>query len=352
MNLSVTMMKRSLPCSTSLWQAPTAEDWEVQINADKHVRQHNRHGLHSLVEHLLTARESEFKRDNWYRFEAVNALSSYISIHGLIAAIAEDKYRVVESTASSATRTLKKVDFSNGLRLWRHGFECIPASQRNSPLVHSAKIMYHFAAVLITNTISDPQMAAGTAFTFGRVVTAQRSQEAYSRLISTNRLCRDSYLHGLAIVQLGLQSHEEPCEDDVNNMEAEDGNSTTTISVPVWQAYSAFLGVLIVWARVIGLESTPPSGVNEEVGSFCCDMLFGGTDSSREDSRTTWRGMGRFPSSQMPIAILKRELSEDDNDLALDAAKGNFHILSGLVQNCLRGNSWYVGKLDLYCNPT
>ncbi|KAJ5620013.1 hypothetical protein N7510_003997 [Penicillium lagena] len=267
MNLSVTMMKRTLPCSASLWQAPTAEDWEVQMSTDKHLRQHHRHGLHSLMEHLLTAQDSEFKRGNWYRFEAANALSSYILIHGLIAAIAEDKYRVVESTASSATRTLKKLDFSNGLRLWRHSFECIPASQRNSPLVRNAKLMYHFAAVLIANTISDPQMAAGTALSFGRVVTAQRSQEAYNRLISTDRLDQESYLHGLAIVQLGLQSHEEPFDGDANNMEAEDGDSTTTISVPVWQAYSAFLGVLIVWARVIHLGRIPePNG--EEWATF------------------------------------------------------------------------------------
>lgn len=154
MNLSVTMMKRPLPCSPSLWQAPTAEDWEGQMLADKQLRRHHRHGLQSLTEHLLKVQDSEFKRGSWYRFEAVNTLSCYIVIHALIAAIAEDKYRIVESTASNAMKALKKLDFANGLRLWRHSFECIPAAQRNSPLANSAKLMYHFAAVLIENSIS------------------------------------------------------------------------------------------------------------------------------------------------------------------------------------------------------
>ncbi|KAJ9616791.1 hypothetical protein H2200_000510 [Cladophialophora chaetospira] len=242
--VSVGMMKLPLPSCPSLWQAPTAALWEAQMQQTKRSNRSKYYSVHKSVEALSSIRDPEMKREFLQRFGSSNPLALNILIHGVASAIGDDKYRTISTSSSLATRLLKVSDFGEALAHWKECFDRLPETDQNSPTSWVSILMYHFAAVLLRNNISDVQMAAGSAFSFGRTVTPQRAQEAYARLIGAEPVSQETYLHGLEIVRLCLQRPEaSPVAHD-------------SAPPPLWQTYCAFLGTLVIWAYTVGLENS------------------------------------------------------------------------------------------------
>ncbi|EEP81201.1 predicted protein [Uncinocarpus reesii 1704] len=140
-------------------------------------------------------------------------------------------------------------DFDEALRHWRSCFDKLSETDRKSRVSWCSQVMYHFSAVLLRNNLSDIQMAAGSAYSSGRAVTPQCAQAAYSRLVSIDPVSHDSYLHGVEVVSLCLQNPEGQRSLNPNNV-----GFPSPEPRPLWQTYGAFLGLLVIWARTLGLE--------------------------------------------------------------------------------------------------
>ncbi|WEW61368.1 hypothetical protein PRK78_006858 [Emydomyces testavorans] len=249
--LSVGMMKLPLPSPSAVWEAPTVTEWETQLRQLKKSTRSRYYSLDSAVESILSMKDPDHKREFMQCFNGSNPLSIYLLIHGIAAAISDVKYRSVASSTTYATQSLQIADFDEALRHWRSCFDKLPETDRNSRLAWCAQVMYHFSAVLLRNNLSDIQMAAGSAYSSGRAVTPQCAQTAYSRLISTDPVSHDSYLHGLEVVRLCLQDPDSQRSRNASTMGLPPSKPR-----PLWQTYGAFLGLLVIWAHALGLEQT------------------------------------------------------------------------------------------------
>ncbi|QVM12437.1 hypothetical protein D8B26_007066 [Coccidioides posadasii str. Silveira] len=247
--LSVGMMKLPLPSPSAVWEARTAAEWETQLRQIKKSTRSRYYSLDSAVESVMSMRDPDHKREFMQCFNVSNPLSIHLLIHGIAAAISDSKYRSVASSMTSATESLKVADFDEALRHWRSCFDKLPESDRKSRVSWCAQVMYHFSAVLLRNNLSDIQMAAGSAYSSGRAVTPQCAQAAYSRLVSTDPVSHDSYLHGVEVVSLCLQEADSQTSLNTGTI-----GFPTTETRPLWQTYGAFLGLLVLWARTLGLE--------------------------------------------------------------------------------------------------
>ncbi|KAK2774632.1 hypothetical protein FQN52_004245 [Onygenales sp. PD_12] len=255
-SLSVGMMKLPLPSHPSLWEASSALEWEAQMRQAKRPGRSRFHSLQSAVEALLSMRDSDSKRDSLQRFNLSNPLSLHIIIHGIASAIGDAKYRSVASSSTLAIQTLRMADFDEALGQWRICFDTLTEPERASRQSWNALVMYYFSSILLRTNLPEIQMAAGSTFSSGRAVTRQGAQAAYNRLVSSDPVSHDSYLHGLQIVSL--------CLHDFGNQSTiiGSGEALAVEPRPLWQTYGAFLGLLVLWAHTLGLEKLGNVRVN------------------------------------------------------------------------------------------
>lgn len=241
--IPVGMMRIPLPASRSLWEASTAAQWEIEMRRAKRSNRSKYASMKTSVEALTSIRGLDLKRLYLQRSDNSNSVGINILIHGIISAIADDKYRTVLSASSSATRIIKAQDFTEALAHWKACFDSMDETDRTSHLSWCSLVAYHLAAILLRNNIADIQVAAGSDFSFGRFVTPQRAQESYTRLVTTSVVGLETYLHGLEIVRLCLEKSKH-------------GPGSSSLPMPLWHAYCAFLGILAIWAYILGLESS------------------------------------------------------------------------------------------------
>ncbi|PGH12674.1 hypothetical protein AJ80_06617 [Polytolypa hystricis UAMH7299] len=248
-SISVSMMKLPLPSHQALWEASNALEWETQMRQLKRPTRSRYNSLQAAVESLMSLKDSAHKRENLQRFNMLNPFALHILIHGLASAIGDLRYRSVASSSTPATSILVQADFDEALAHWRASFEQLSETERANKFSWVALLMYHFATILLRNNLSEIQMAAGSAWCSGRLVTPQGAQAAYSRLITTGPVTHDSYIHGLEIVSVCLQ--------DLDTL-----NPVSPSRPPLWQAYCAYLGILVIWAHALGLEKLGCTRVN------------------------------------------------------------------------------------------
>lgn len=313
--LSANMMKLPLPSPSTVWEASTAPEWETQMRQLKRSTRSRYYSLDSAVESIMSLKDPDHKREFMQCFNVSNPLSIHFLIHGIAAAISDAKYRGVASSTSLVTQSLQMVDFDEALRHWKACFDKLPESDAKSRIAWCSQVMYHFSAVLLRNNLSDIQMAAGSAYTSGRAVTPQCAQAAYSRLISTDPISHDSYLHGLEVVSLCLQ--------DLDGVPGGGGGAPPVGSAPsmhfgkleprpLWQTYGAFLGLLVVWARALGLEHED-SIKRTSIGSWAAATLSSNLIPNAAVATLSsmyQRELTRVESAQEDIQTLKIELRQ------------------------------------------
>ncbi|KAI5282657.1 hypothetical protein KEM54_002652 [Ascosphaera aggregata] len=131
---------------------------------------------------------------------------------------------------------LQVADLEECLDLWQECFtKSLNRDGHRDPHSWLALTIYHLSAVLLQTSLDEIQKAAGNAFASGHAVSAANARNSYDRLVKTNPVGHESYLHGLEVVTLSLQ---EPSMI----------SSSTSIQPPLWRDYGGFIGVLIIWA--------------------------------------------------------------------------------------------------------
>jgi hypothetical protein len=303
-----------------LWEAPTAAQWETQMYKTKRSNRSKYWSVQTSVESLASIRDQETKRDFLQRFPISDPLALNILIHGIISAIGDDKYRTSFTASSSATRMLKIGDFGVALKHWKECFDCLPESDRDGRISWNSILMYHFAAILLRNNISDIQLAAGSAYAFGRKATSQRAQEAYIRLVSPEPVSHETYLHGLDIVRLCLR---RPDSNTLTTSVAFDSSLP-----PLWQTHCAFLGTLVIWAYTLGLEQA-------------------GVESIKSTTFTDPETQYDEPAGRTLIRMFERISGRSNPDLReLQAIRSDLRVLIGIIHDRLEGSSWEICEFD------
>lgn len=322
--LSVCMMKLPLPSHPSLWEAKSAADWEVQMRQSKKSARSKYFSLDSAVETIMSVRESEQKRESIQRYIASNPSSLNLIIHGIASAIGDNKYRSARSASSPAACLLKNADFEAGLSEWKDCFFAQPEADRKSRLSWCSLVMYFFSTVLMHYSLADIQMAAGSAFCSGRAVTPQAAQSAYTRLTLNEPVNHESYLRGLEVVILCLEDHETT---------AIPGLPCTSLPPvrPLWQTYAAFLGILILWAHVIGFEKqdADPAAKVMVLRSF--------------DPTSVIRSAAPTLSSMYEREMAKVRASRGD----VQMIKADLNRLIGTVRGLLVARPWEICRFPL-----
>lgn len=324
-SLSVGMMKLPFPSAPSVWEAKSPSEWETQMRLAKQSTRAKFYSLNSSIVALMSIKDADHRHEFTSRFDSSNPFALHILIHGIASAIGDDKYRTVTSSSSFATHILKISDFDEALRYWHGCFNRMPDVDKLSGVSWSALLMYHFANVLLRNNISDIQMAAGSAFSFGRMVTAQRAQDAHKRLATTLPVGHESYMHGLAIVNLCLQDATERSQEEIAPPR------------PPWQIYCAFLGALILWARTVSLEKLGRSRAN--------NASHGISPYSVTDAEFSIMRHAANTAVEPVAKMVNHELNYSDLDIHdVYTTKEDLYLLIQTVRERLGGSSWYICK--------
>lgn len=247
-HLSLGMIKLPLPCSPSLWQAKSAIEWERQLELTRQpYRTASLRNLRSSIELLLPAHcdHSRQRRRGALVVFSASAFILQILIHGLASAIFEYKFRGVNSGCSPGIQALKLREFEEGLATWYSCFEHQNVTDHGATeILRSSLITYHVVSILLKESLSDIQMAAGIAYSWGRVVTPQRAQEAFLPLVSTQPVGKEAYEHALKVLSLCLIEVDQPKKV----------SSPQRPLHPLYLTYNAFISVVVLWGYALGLS--------------------------------------------------------------------------------------------------
>ncbi|EZF25886.1 hypothetical protein H112_01899 [Trichophyton rubrum D6] len=322
--LSVGMMKIPLPSRQSLWDAPSAVKWEDEMRQLKKTTRSRYFSLDSAVQSILSMKDAEHMREVLHWHSTPSPLSLHILIHGITSAIGDAKYRSVSSSSSLVIRELQRLEFDSALAYWRDQFDQLSGPDQRCQLSWCALVMYDFSAVLLRNNLSDIQMAAGSAFSSGRTVTPQVAQAAYTRLVSTDPVCHDSYLHALEVVGLCI-------EEGTGNCSVKPGlgvllSQPISQPRPLWQTYCAFLGLLVLWARALGLENKEQSRNVSRIGLRQFSLQAIPSTAATILANMHHREQAQFSAASVEVQVLKSELRE----------------LIGTVSDRLSASSWEI----------
>lgn len=247
--LTLGMLKLPLPSPPSLWLAKSAADWSRQTEKSRPPpRTSSLRTLRAALELLIPVHctHPRPRRRAALELFCSSAFTLQILIHGLASAVFEHKFRGIEAGYSPSLQVLQVRDFEKGLANWMACFERLAPETGCTELARSALVTYHFTSILLRESLSDILMAAGAAYSWGRVVTPQRAQDAFEPLVSTQPVGQDAHSHALKILNLCL--------------EYEDGTANSAgvgrLLHPLHLTYNTFIAVLVLWAYALGLSRT------------------------------------------------------------------------------------------------
>jgi hypothetical protein len=340
------MIKLPLPCSPGLWQAKTATEWERQMELARPTsRVSSLRSLRSAVELLLPAHcdHSRQRRRGTLQVFSSSAFTLQVLIHGLASAVFEHRFRGVDSGCAQGIHILKLRDFEEGLACWYDCFEHMSLDRSCTELARSSLITYHFVAILLRESLSDIQMAAGTAYSWGRVVTPQRAQEAFLPLVSTQPVGQEAYRHALQILGLCL-------DDDQGRTEKSHSQAQipSRISLhPLHLTYNTFIAVLVLWAHTLGLSRLQSSRQLQHQPRHPIWVVEGGqlkiieaTARGSSDSNALENGdTGELGN------ILERGFARPEIDVQeIETIRGDVRRLMRIVRYRLSQSTWEICK--------
>ncbi|KAG0649311.1 Nicotinate catabolism cluster-specific transcription factor [Hyphodiscus hymeniophilus] len=336
-----------LPCSPALWQAKTAIEWERQMEKTRHPsRASSLRSLKASVELLLQPRNDhtrQRRRGALQHFDG-NALLLEILIHGLASAVLEHRFRGVDSGCAPGINKIKQVDFEEGLACWYSCFEHRSLEHNSTEMSRMALITYHFVAILMRDSLSDIQMAAGTAYSWGRVVTPQRAQEAFLPLISTNPVRKEAYHHALKIIILSLAEEQDGWEKSQPRTQPVAGRPIR----PLHLTYNAFIAVLVLWSHALGLSRSQSTGNRQKQPESKVLVVHGGKLKSMEDALLSQNREGVVVSNDSDVLmdIMRRGFTQTEPDIQkVEAIRADVRRLMEMVRNRLTGSKWEICKL-------
>jgi hypothetical protein len=212
-------------------------------------------------------------------------------------------------------------------------FEHLPFDTGCTELPRSALVTYHFASILLRESLSDILMAAGAMYSWGRAVTPQRAQEAFLPLVSDHPVGQEAYRHALKILCLCINGDDDG---------AANAGGTRRVQRPLYLTYNAFIAVLVLWAYAIGVS-----------------RLQGVKGSRTQPEQSLWRiQAGRLklvdPAEQGAAAkggeggkvaalgrVLERWFAKPEIGAeAIKEIKGDVREMMRMVREMLEGSAW------------
>ena len=125
-----------------------------------------------------------------------------------------------------------------------------PSSMWSPPFRIAAAAIYDLACIWIQARINDIQMAAGSRFAHGRLVSKQRAQQSWVR-VTKKILSDDVCHHGLNLVEAELlYKNEATGQPGLHSY-------LTDPSYPLFMPFAAYLGALALWAFALNLDRQP-----------------------------------------------------------------------------------------------
>jgi hypothetical protein len=297
--------------------------------------------LQAAIEMLLPMRTDhpQYGKRDILRDFCSNPFAIQIFIHGIASTVFEHRFRTVDSACRPSVDVLKLGEFEEALSRWHTCFLSMGEVDRETEMARSALITYHLVSILLRESLSDIQMAAGTSYSWGRAVTPQRAQEAFLPLITTNPVGRDAYFHALEIVSLCLNGRIEIFSP--GSMQSENQLRLSATPQPLYLTYSAFIGVLVLWAYGLGLGRSKTS---QQVPADS----FGrhGKKSSITLVRQ-WSSQNGQASSNNSTSILadiiERESNRPDMDPhEVERIRSDVRLLMQVVRDRLINTSWEI----------
>jgi hypothetical protein len=306
--LSVGDIKVPLPCSPLLWQAATSREWDEEMKRNRSPnRKRSDYSLHASLELLIPAHGGQYRPGRQSALEDLssNPFTLQILIHAIASAVHHQN-----RSNTPFTPPHRSERYTDTLTGWLSAFDKMSPLDRTTEMARSALVTYHFVAIMLHENLSSIMMAAGSAYACGHVVTSQRAQEAFVLLTSTKPVGRDAYRHALEIVGLCL----------VQKTEISSPLSPQQIQVqppsPLYVSYTAFLGVVVLWAYMIGRSQAPASSKPQH---FISRMMNTGTlllrePEARQDSASGDSSNNKAEDEQSLKEILDREFSTSETD--------------------------------------
>jgi hypothetical protein len=336
------MLKIPLPSSSAVWQASTATEWETAMTMTRQPsRGRSMQSLQAALEMILPMRTDHpqyGKRDSLRDFFS-NPFAIQIFIHGIASTVFEHRFRTVESACRNSVDVLKLGEFEEALSRWHTCFLSMGDVDRETEMARSALITYHLVSILLRESLSDIQMAAGTSYSWGRAVTPQRAQEAFLPLITTKPVGRDGYFHALEIVSLCLNERMEISSP--GSMQSENQSRLSATPQPLYLTYNAFIGVLVLWAYGLGLGRSKTSQ-QQPADSFGRHGKKSSITLVRQGS--SLNGQASSNNSTSILAnIIERESNRPDMDPnEVERIRSDVRLLMQMVRDRLINTSWEI----------
>lgn len=319
----VTMMKLPLPSHLSIWEASTATEWanrkEELARLSQSKRQLYCYNLQSAIEFIMSAREPDEKREYLERFHLLNPLSLNLLIHGLAMTICGTKYHCVQSPNTKAALMLTITDLEDALNNWRTCFDALSAPESACTVSWVSRVMHSLCCILLRNNLTTLQMAAGSSFSCGKVVTPQSANAAWQRLTNSEPVPHESLLH--AIETIGA------CIDGSEFFDRS-GSPGNCFYPPFWRGYAAYLGVLVFWGYTVGLENLDKRRVNKST--------------SRP---SLYRSAATSRNPPVIAELYERESGVDHDCIEEQRLKADFSRLANLVGYDMSETNWEICML-------
>jgi hypothetical protein len=333
--LALNMLKLPLPSPSSLWLAKSAADWSrQQENARAPPRNSSLRTLRSALELLIPVHctHARPRRRATLQLFCSSAFTLQILIHGLTSAIFEHKFRGVDSGSSPSLQLLQLRDFEDGLASWMACFEHFSLDTECTELLRSALVTYHFASILLRESLSDILMAAGAAYSWGRAVTPQRAQDAFLPLVSTQPVGQEAYRHALKILSL--------CVDvDGDDEGTANASGIRKLPHPLYLTYNTFIAVLVLWAHVLGLSRLQGAKESRAQPAQSVWVIQGGKLNNVDPAEQG--GDAKGGDAAALGGVLKRGFAKPEiGEEKIEGIRGDVREMMRTVRGRLEGSAW------------
>lgn len=332
--MSVWEMKLAMPCSDALWSAPTAQEWRRIMTEERRARAHESHPitLLDIVTAFVSPNSNVSSIDP--RSVPLDGLGLYAVVHGIFSVAWHFKNRKIPHHWANVMQI--KIEEQDGeedvrwllaaLHEWktRHnmfwasahypmGYQP-PSPMWSPPFRIASTAIYDLACIWLQAPISDIQMAAGSRFAHGRVISKQRAQQSWLR-INKKLLNDDVCHHALNLVEAELLYKNEATGHPGLH------SYLTDPSYPLFMPFAAYLGGLALWAYAFNLDRQSPyqlqrSSVTLDQNTFHVDSY----------------GMAEYPRlnpSTLSTSSAQHFSSVDDYSEVIRTLRGNLNLSFG-----------------------
>ncbi|KAE9374998.1 hypothetical protein N431DRAFT_438346 [Stipitochalara longipes BDJ] len=250
--LSTEMLNLPLPCGENLWQAKTANEWAALILRNQMQRPKT---LQALLKVVFPENNAKPTHDiTFYSFPSgPDIFTMQIIIHAIASAVLDHQHRSIHCLSSHAISLLKMEDFKMALERWHHHFGQIHTAKQKTQMGASALVTYHFTWILLYDDLSSIQLVASSTLAVGSSLDSQVTRDASTSLLISREISNPSFLHALEIIDICLGNQTEESipapldkQHDIN---------------PLYQNYTAFLGVMVAWTNTLRRSLRGASGI-------------------------------------------------------------------------------------------